>query len=342
MEKDEKEGIISKNVGTRWWMYLVIPVFIFFYFYSYLGFDKSPPLDANEPLIAITQISPHPSLDRIREGLVQTLEKRYPKATILIQNAQGSPSIATQIAQQFLSKHPSIVIPITTPSAQAVASVFKNSPIPIVFCAVSDPMAAKLIKKWPEPNKTITGIADRLPLKNMLAMIHEVLGKKALRLGIVYNPSEINVTSALDELEKLLHHHQGILFKAPCSNIQEISTSTRSIVDKVDAIILLNDNLVIGSVEVVLSVATKEKKPIFASDPQSVERGCLGALAPDQFEIGIQAGKMAIKVLEKKSPKEVMVEAVTHQQLYINTKIAKILGINISSDIKKTAKIIGN
>src|SRR5271166_3190045 len=74
------------------------------------------------PVVAITQIVSHPSLDQFRKGIEDELKEQKVDCDIHFENAQGNISIATQIAQKFASQNPAVIVPISTPSAQTVYS----------------------------------------------------------------------------------------------------------------------------------------------------------------------------------------------------------------------------
>ncbi|MDP3641530.1 MAG: ABC transporter substrate binding protein, partial [Alphaproteobacteria bacterium] len=85
---------------------------------SFLAYNHLNNSDS-APIIAITQIAPHPSLDKIRQGFLDTFQKKYPHFKIDYQNAQGSQPLSMQIAQKFASAAPKLIIAITTPSAMS-------------------------------------------------------------------------------------------------------------------------------------------------------------------------------------------------------------------------------
>ena len=115
-------------------------------------------------VVAITQIVPHPSLDLIRKGIKDELNDQNLVCEFLYENAQGNIATATQIAQTFVSKKPTVIVPITTPSTQAIYSVASPQNIPVVFAAVNDPVSAKLVPCMDKAGKGITGVSDMPPV----------------------------------------------------------------------------------------------------------------------------------------------------------------------------------
>ncbi len=85
----------------------------------------------------------------------RNLEFRY-------ESAQGNPAIAAQIAQQLVGDPPDVIVPISTPSAQAVVGATKD--IPVVFTAVTDPFGAKLVASLERPGGNVTGMSDLSPI----------------------------------------------------------------------------------------------------------------------------------------------------------------------------------
>jgi putative ABC transport system substrate-binding protein len=61
---------------------------------------------------------------------------------------------------------------------------------------------------------------------------------------------------------------------------------------------LTNDNTVISALNAVLQTAKQKGIPVFCSDPESVKRGCKGAIAPDQYEMGRRAGEQVVRILK--------------------------------------------
>ncbi len=98
--------------------------------------------------IGITQIVTHPALDAAVKGFKEALAAKGfvegKNVTYDMQNAQGDISTAATIAQKFASEGLDLIYSVATPTSQAVVKV--TTTIPIVFCAVTDPVGAGLVK----------------------------------------------------------------------------------------------------------------------------------------------------------------------------------------------------
>lgn len=117
--------------------------------------------------IAIIQYISHPSLDAIVDGIYEGLEARgYVEGenlTVNYQNAEGDINLLSTIAQQVVSEQPDLIIPVATPSAQAVQNV--TSDIPIVMSAITDPIAANLIDDLESQERILLESVIRFPMK---------------------------------------------------------------------------------------------------------------------------------------------------------------------------------
>ncbi len=297
-----------------------------------LGFYFYPTTKNNPSIIAITQIAPHPSLDLIRQGIMDELnESPHKNNEIIFQNAQGNMSTATQIAQRFISLNPKVIIPITTPSAQMVQAAAHNKNIPIVFAAVTDPGEARLIKNDGGNLPFITGVQDAPPYAEQIKQIQTLLNKKNLRIGIIYNPGEVNSLSQIKHFEETLSKNGGTILLSPATSTVNVSAATARLVDRVDAFYLPNDNTVISSLASVLKITDDKKIPVFSSDPESVKRGCTASVAPDQYQIGRQVGKMVIRILNGQKAEEIPYEKSKINSTQLNEAHIKMLGLPLQT-----------
>jgi putative ABC transport system substrate-binding protein len=317
---------MSFRLSSSFITVVILSTFILIGFYFY------PTTKNNTSIIAITQIAPHPSLDLIRQGIMDELnESPHKNSEIIFQNAQGNISTATQIAQRFISLNPKVIIPITTPSAQMVQAAAHNKNIPIVFAAVTDPGEARLIKSDGENLPFITGVQDAPPYDEQIKQMQTLLNKKNLRIGIIYNPGEINSLSQIKHFEKALSKDGSTILLSPATSTVNVSTATARLVDRVDAFYLPNDNTVISSLASVLKITDDKKIPVFSSDPESVKRGCTASIAPDQYQIGRQVGKIVIRILNGQKAEEIPYEKSKINSTQRNEAHIKMLRLSLQT-----------
>ncbi len=288
--------------------------------------------------VAITAIVEHPALDNVRRGVEDELKDNGYIAgenlKLQFQSAQGNSANAAQIAKQFISNKPDVIVGIATPSSQALAASTKT--IPIVFTAVTDPVAAKLTPSWNASKTNVTGVSDELSLETQISIMKKI--KPNLKtVGYVYNPGEINSTIILKQLQAALEKEQIKIIAAPAQRTSDIPTAAKSLKGKVDLIYTTTDNNVISAYESLVKVANESKIPLVASDPDSAHRGAIAALGMSYYDLGRQAGKMVIRILHGEKPGDIPPEVGHVTKLIINTKAAERQGITLSDDVLKLA-----
>ncbi len=295
-------------------------------------------------VVAITQIVEHPALDAAHQGVVDELAERGYRVgenlRVMHESAQGNSAIASQIARKFVGESPDVIVAIATPSAQTVAAAARD--IPVIFSAVTDPVAAKLVKSWEAPGANITGVSDMLPIEKHLDLLQRML-PDAKRIGTVYNPGEANAAALVELLEERLAARGLELVKGAATKTSEVLGAARSLIGKADAIYLTTDNTVISAAEAVISVGERAKIPVFAADTATVERGAVAALGFNYYNHGRQTGAMVARVLEGATTADMPVEIMEELDLYVNPEAGERMGITLSEDlIQEAVKVVNN
>ena len=238
--------------------------------------------------IAITQIVGHASLDKVRQGIIDELNKNgyqnNKTARIVFENAQGNVVVATQIAQQFVALHPDVIVAIATPSAQAVTHAAKKTNIPIVFATITDPIQAKLVTNLKHPGGKMTGTRNVSPIDKQLLLIKKIL-PPVKTIGIVLNYGEPNSVQLLQSVIENAKHFNIKVKSAAASTSAEVQSATNSLMGQIDALLLLQDNTVASALPAVLKVAQKQKTPVFAIYLEAVQSGALAGLTFYEYAI---------------------------------------------------------
>lgn len=299
--------------------------------FSCLLFPSAGSADTKKT-IGITQIVEHPSLNAIREGIIEQLKKegfiKDKNLTIFFESAQGNPTVAAQIAQKFSSMPLDVVIPISTPSAQTIVHQIKTTPI--VFAAITDPLGAKIVSSLEHPGGNVTGVTDAPPLPEQLNFMKKTI-PHLKTLGVVYNPGEANSVAMIEALEPLAKKHNIKIITAAAPKSADVQTAARSLVGRVDVIFVGNDNTVVSGLEALVKTCVDAKTPLFVSDPDSVKRGALAAYAYDQHQMGRQVGTLVARILKGEKPGDIPVERAAELKFSLNPDTAK--QINVTCEI---------
>ncbi len=298
---------------------------------------------AQTKTVAITAIVQHPALDATRDGVVEALkEAGYVQGQNLkveYQSAQGNPATAAQIARQFAGSRPDVIVPISTPSAQAVAASTRD--IPVVFTAVTDPVSAQLVKSMDKPGANITGLSDMAPVGEHVALIREIL-PQAKRIGVLYNPGEPNSIVLVKALKDEAAKAGLTVVEASVPKSSDAQQAVRSLVGKADAVYIPLDNTVVSALESVIAVGQQAKLPIFSADTDSVARGTVASIGFDYLQVGKQTGAIVARVLKGEKPGDIPVALAKGTDLFVNPKSAAAMGVTLpDAVVKRATKVVG-
>ncbi|CAM3793507.1 ABC transporter substrate-binding protein [Bordetella tumulicola] len=296
------------------------------------------PAAAKQKSVAVTAIVEHPALDSVRDGVKDALEKAgYEPGKNLkwqYQSAQGNTGTAAQIARQFIGNRPDAIVAIATPSAQSVVAATKD--VPVVYSAVTDPVAAQLVPSMGPSGTNVTGVSDLLALDKQIELIKKIV-PDAKRVGIVYNPGEANSVVVVKQLQALLPKVGMSLVEAAAPRSVDVGSAARSLIDKVDVIYTNTDNNVVSAYESLVKVGNDADIPLIASDTDSVKRGAIAALGINYYDLGVQTGKIVVRILKGEKPGAIASETSTNLQLFVNPGAAKAQGITLPEDLVKSA-----
>ena len=306
-----------------------------------LAFAAIAPASAQTKSVAVTAIVEHPALDAVRDGAKDALKAAgYEEGKNLkweYQSAQGNTGTAAQIARKFIGDNPDVIIAIATPSAQAVVAATKT--VPVVFSAVTDPVAAKLVPSWEPSHTNVTGVSDLLAMDKQMELVKKIV-PNVKRLGIVYNPGEANSVVVVKELKELLPKMGITLVEASAPRSVDVSSAGRSLVGKVDAIYNSTDNNVVSAYESLVKVAQEAKIPLIAADSDSVKRGAIASLGVNYRDLGEQTGRMVARILKGEKPGDIKPEISTKLELFVNPGAAEKQGVKLSEDFVKSATTV--
>lgn len=301
--------------------------------------DTTPVADTETKTVAITAIVEHPALDAVRAGVIEQLaEDGYVEGKNLkvnFQSAQGSTATAGQISKQFVGDNPDAIVAIATPSAQSLAAA--TTTIPIVFSAVTDPVAAKLVKDLAGSGTNVTGASNASPYEPQIDLMKQLI-PNLKDVGYVYSPGEVNSTVVLKELKSRLEPMGITVHEAPANSGNDIPMAARSIADKVDLIYTSTDNHVVSAYESLYKVGKESKVPLMAADTDTVARGAAAALGINYRDLGRETGKIVTRILKGEEPGTIPVYRAKTLDLYVSPTHAKEQGFTLPQAVIDNAQ----
>lgn len=299
------------------------------------------PALAADKSVAVTAIVEHPALDAVRDGVKDELKAAGFEAgknlKYAYQSAQGNSGTAAQIARKYIGDRPDVIVAIATPSAQAVVAATRD--VPVVFSAVTDPVAAKLVKTWSASGSNVTGVSDLSPLDKHLALIKQIL-PQARRIGVIYSPGEANSVAIVDALKKAAPAAGLTLVEAAAARTVDVASAAQSLVGRADVIYAPTDNNVMSAFEGIVKVAQQAKLPVIAADTDAVKRGAVAALGLNYYDLGRQTGKVVARILNGEAAGSIASQVSSTFELHVNPAAATRQGVTLSEAFIQSAKVV--
>ncbi|EOZ5986629.1 tryptophan ABC transporter substrate-binding protein [Enterococcus faecium] len=293
-------------------------------------------------VVGVLQYVSHPALDEIYRGIKDGLKeeglKEGENLEIKFQNGQADQSKLATMSQQLVQSDPDVLIGIATPAAQSLANT--TSSIPVVLGAVTDPVGAGLVGSLEKPGGNVTGVSDQPPVASQIKLASDLL-PNAKKVGILYASSEDNSKYQVAQAEEAAKKEglEAVKYAVPSTN--EIAQTVQVMSRQVDFIYVPLDNTIANAMQTVVKEANKANIPVIPSVDTMVEQGGLATIGINQYQLGLQSGKMAAELASgKEKPEMTPVYMFDQGDTVINQSQADHLGITIPQSMKEKAKII--
>ena len=304
------------------------------------GEKKEAPKAAAKVNVGIVQLVEHAALDAANKGFVDGLAskgfKEGQNITFDRQNAQADQSNLQNIANRFVNNKVNLICAIATPAAQTVANITPD--IPIVGTAITDYVAAKLVKDNAKPGTNVTGTTDMNPVEAQLDLALQLV-PNAKTIGTIYCSSEVNSQLQVDILKKAAANKKVEIKEATVSTVNDIQQAARSLIGKVDAIYIPTDNVLASAMPTLTIVTEEAKLPVICGEGGMVNAGGTATLGVDYYKLGVQTGEMAADILNGKAkPQDMAIQFQKDFDIIVNVEGAKKIGLTIPEEILKKAK----
>jgi len=293
--------------------------------------------------IGLTQFATHPAADAGRLGFIDALaDAGYVEGENVAydyQNPEGDATLEQTIAQKFVSDKVDLIFSFGTRISQQCVHAAEGTDIPVLFCAVTDPVAAQLVSDWNHPGENVSGTSDMIEMESTVDLILDIV-PGVTKIGTIYNASEVNSVVLNDQLKEVCGPLGIEVVERTVSTSADVHTAAQSLVGQVDVIWVGTDNTVVSGLEALIKVCEDNIIPFFPSDDPSIEKGGIACLGFDYYDVGYQTGEMAVRILEGTSASDIPVELGKKFSYTVNTTAAETYGVTIPQEILDSALTI--
>ena len=242
-----------------------------------------------------------------------------------IRNAQGDMATVSGLIDAAVADS-DLLITFSTPTLQAAMQ--RAHSLPIVFNYLADPVAAGVGPSDTSHRPNVTGVY-MLPAYDVMLPILRSYLPNAHILGTVYVPAEVNMVSQLKVMQRVVQA-AGMELKVMAANSSaEVGDAALALVaSHVDAICQLPGNLTAAAFPSIALVSRQSRVPVFAFQSSQVRAGAVLAVARDYHASGVEAAKLAARVMRGESTAAIPLVSFSHTRLVINPSVTRALGLN--------------
>jgi ABC-type uncharacterized transport system substrate-binding protein len=293
---------------------------------------------AKVPLIGFFAGGPTPPVEEFRRGL---RDLGYVEGqNILVERrwTDGKAERAAQLAAELVGLKPDVIVAVAPPPAVAMMNATSN--IPVVFAAVTDPVALGLVASLAHPGGNFTGVSWEVAPEvsaRMVQMLREVL-PRCSRVAVLWNPaspgSERHFAQTNDAGRRL-----GVtVISIPLSAPDRLDAALQRIArERVDALIVLPDPLTLVHRARIVRFAADQRLPDMYMLRDFTDVGGLLSYGPHLGENIHRAAYYVDRILKGTKPADLPVEQATKFEFVINLRTAKALGLTIPPSLRLRA-----
>jgi putative tryptophan/tyrosine transport system substrate-binding protein len=270
--------------------------------------------------------APNPQLEGLRQGLRELGYVEGKNISIEYRFAEGKLERLPELAVELVRLKVAVIVAAGgTPAILAAKNA--TSAIPIVFPAVSDPVAPGIVASLARPGGNITGLTIRVPefSGKRLELLKEVVPRARL---VAVLGQEANTANALD-LEEMqpaasamgleLHY---IKVRSPNDLESVFSKMTGTV--RATALFLQSSTLFFDN---------RKGSPTWQQEADCRRSATLMSYGSDRFDLYRRAAIYVAKILKGAKPADLPVEQPTKFEFVINLKTAKQIGLTIPPNL---------
>jgi putative ABC transport system substrate-binding protein len=279
-------------------------------------------------------------LNGLKDGLAERGFVEGDNITFDVKNAAGNRDQLPELAQQIIDSRPHLAIATGGIEADALKAAAAGTRIPVLFLAVSSAVERGLIADLKQPGGNLTGVDtnDTQLTAKRLELLTRLL-PKAKKVLIFHVPSITPSTRSVavaQETAPVLGLELEIIEVENQAEIEAVAATV--LAEQIDAILLLPVAPIQQAVpDILYPLSVEQQIPIFGVNRQDVDNGALAAYATSRYNAGVQAARLAAKILDGALPADTPAETPQQLEFIINRGTAKQLAIDIPDDIWRLA-----
>jgi len=254
-----------------------------------------------------------------------------------VRSAGGDTNRIRALAQELVGLQPDIIVAGGTPVTVALQRETRT--IPIVFMALSDPVASGMVERVNQPGGNITGCALFEPsLGGKWLELLSGIAPGLKRVAIVFNPDTDPVSAFMPSFEAAARSLKVESIIAPVHSDVEIETAIIALGrEPGGGLVVMPDVFLAVHRASIIAAAARNNVPAVYPQSRGAREGGLLSYGPDGSDLVRMVNTYVDRILRGEKPGDLPVQFPTKYEMAVNLKTAKALGLTIPPNLLAVA-----
>ena len=266
-------------------------------------------------------------VDNIQEQLKTIAAEKNVTFEVKLANCYADGAVMNQIIDGFIMDKVDLMVGVATPVAIAMQTKTEDNGIPVVFAAVSDPLAAGLVASLEAPGANITGTSDFLNTDAVINLIFAA-NPDAKNIALLYDLGQDAATTPITAARALLEE-KGVSYREyNGTNVVEVMQAVDSLIaDGVDAVFTPTDNTIMTAELSIYEKLAEAKIPHYTGADSFALNGAFLGYGVDYANLGVETANLIASILvDGMKPAETPVKTFDNGTATVNTETAAAIG----------------
>jgi len=241
-------------------------------------------------------------------------------------------------AKEFVRKRVDMILAVATATVRIAQEETRDTPIPILMSAVSDPVGEGFARSLARPGGSITGVGHQMVqgsgkrvelFKQLTPALQRLITMR--RPG--YRPSE----ESMQDVRVVARELKMDLVDLEITSREELQSAlAKTSWYSGDGIMVLPDTFIISNVDLILETSLEHRVPAFGLQDYMADWGALAAYGPSPYQSGAHDALYVDKINKGAKPGDLAIEPID-PTFVVNLRAAKCHGISPSLEVLRQA-----
>lgn len=270
--------------------------------------------------------------DNIQNRLAEIGGEQNVKFEISYDNCMADANVMEQIIADFIADGVDLMVGVATPVAMSMQADTAENKIPVVFAAVSDPVAAGVVDTLEAPGANVTGTSDYLDTNSVMNLIFAA-NPNAAKIGLLYDIGQDSSTTAINDAKAYLDAKGIEYVERTGTNVDEVMLAADALIaDGVDAIFTPSDNTIMTAELSIYEKLAAAGIPHYTGADSFALNGAFLGYGVDYANLGVETANMIADILiNGKDPATVPVKTFDNGTATVNTETCQAIGFDYAA-----------